>query len=119
VRVVFQVRRGCRGLLSRQCLPRGGFRSVPRGTQDCCRLLGIINAIPFRGSISDDVCQVDVTIKADLGGEKTGTYNLLYPLGLLSFAWMLLLARAAADSAVPDGALLRMIKDAADHGVPA
>ena len=31
--------------------------------------------------------------------------------------WSLLLARAAADTAVPDGALLRIIKDAVDHGV--
>jgi hypothetical protein len=31
--------------------------------------------------------------------------------------WSLLLARAAADTAVPDAALLRIIKDAVDHGV--
>jgi hypothetical protein len=37
---------------------------------------------------------------------------------LIALVWPPLLARAAADPAVPDETLLRMIKDAVDHGVP-
>ena len=36
---------------------------------------------------------------------------------LIAYAWPLLLARAAADPAVTDSALMRMLKDAHDHGV--
>ena len=78
-----------------------------------------INAIPFRGDVGEDVSNVDSDIDADLGGETTGTHRLTSPEGLVSFAWPCLIARAAADAAVPDGALMRMIKDAVDHGVTA
>ena len=78
-----------------------------------------INAIPFRGDVGEDVSNVDKSIELDLGGEGTATYGLTSPEGLCSLAWPFLLARAAADAAMPDEALLRMIKDAVDHGIDA
>ena len=36
----------------------------------------------------------------------------------MELAWPILLARAASDAATPDTALLRLLKDAVDHGVP-
>jgi hypothetical protein len=78
-----------------------------------------INAISFRGDVGEDVSNVDSSIECDLGGEGTATYSLTSPEGLLSLAWPCLLARAAADAAMPDAALMRMLKDAVDHGVGA
>lgn len=80
---------------------------------------GNINAIPFRCDVGEDVSNVDTAIEVDLGGEEAGSHHLTSPEGLLSLAWPCLLARAAADAAMPDAALLRMIKDAVDHGVDA
>ena len=77
-----------------------------------------INAIPFRGDVGEDVSNVDESIEVDLGGEEAGTYSLSCPEALVSLAWPCLLARAAADANVADASLLRMIKDAVDHGVP-
>lgn len=76
-----------------------------------------INAIPFRGEVSEDVSSVDSSIDVDMGGEECGTYRLSSPGDLLSLAWPCLLARAAANKHVPDEVLLHMIKDAVDHGV--
>lgn len=76
-----------------------------------------IQAIPFRCDVSEDVSNVDTSIDVDLGGEEFASYSLCSPEGLLALAWPALLARAASDAAVPDGALLRMLKDAVDHGV--
>ena len=76
-----------------------------------------IQAIPFRCDVSEDVSNVDTSIDVDLGGEEPVSFGLFRPEGLLALAWPVLLARAASDATVPDGALLRMIKDAVDHGV--
>ena len=76
-----------------------------------------IQAIPFRCDVSEDVSNVDTSIDLDLGGEELASFGLHSPEGLLGLAWPVLLARAASDATVPDGALLRMIKDAVDHGV--
>ena len=78
-----------------------------------------INAIPFRGDVGEDVSNVDRSIELHLGGEGTATYSLTSPEGLYSLAWPCLLARAAAEAAMPDAALMRMLKDAVDHGVNA
>ena len=78
-----------------------------------------ISAIPFRGDVGEDVSNVDRTIEVDLGGEAMATHSLCSPEGLCSFAWPCLLARAAAETAMPDAALMRMVKDAVDHGVAA
>ena len=76
-----------------------------------------INAIPFRGNVGDDVSNVDESISVYLGGDEIAEYTLTSPEALLQLAWPCLLARAAANPSVPDAALLRMFKDAIDHGV--
>merc|ERR1712039_167147 len=55
------------------------------------------------GDNADHTCRVSLEVKSS---EK-----------LLKYTWPLLLARAAADGAVTDAALMRMIKDAYDNGV--
>jgi hypothetical protein len=76
-----------------------------------------INAIPFRGDVSEDISYITTPISIELGGEESADYKLRSPEALLELAWPCLLARVAADTSVTDGALLRMLKDAVDHGV--
>ena len=78
-----------------------------------------INTIPFRRDVGEEISDVDADIEVDLGGNESGTFHLTTPERLVALAWPILLARAAADKGVPDTALLRMIKDAVDHGVSA
>eukprot|EP00928_Gymnodinium_smaydae_P091648 TRINITY_DN75381_c0_g1_i1.p1 TRINITY_DN75381_c0_g1~~TRINITY_DN75381_c0_g1_i1.p1 ORF type:complete len:500 (-),score=115.51 TRINITY_DN75381_c0_g1_i1:369-1868(-) len=82
-----------------------------------------IEAIPFRGDASEDIANGDgVQLFANEDTDEDaddddsrGTVHC--PEELVSFAWPALLARAAADDSVPDAAILRMIRDAVDHGV--
>lgn len=74
-----------------------------------------IEAIPFRGDPGDSLGEGEaVELTPPYAGETIEVHSAEQ---LLGHAWPLLLARAAADEAVPDPPLLRMIKDAHDHGV--
>jgi hypothetical protein len=63
-----------------------------------------------------DGVEVDFTCGAE--GLEIGEVRMSSVEDLIALVWPPLLARAAADPAVPDETLLRMIKDAVDHGVP-
>lgn len=88
---------------------------------DCCHeMLKIvadtwlnIQAIPFRGCPSESLENSEVEVEID-GAESLNVHSAKE---LVTYAWPLLLARAAADAAVTEAALMRMIKDAYDYGV--
>ena len=86
-----------------------------------------IEKIPFRCDpgecISDGAWQDGSKIFLDLIGDadddqaRAAEYPCHSADALCSLAWPLLLGAAAASPAVGDEALLRMVKDAVDHGV--
>lgn len=83
-----------------------------------------IEKIPFRCDpgecISDGSWQEGSKISLDLvEGAEGAEYACHSAAALYSLAWPLLLGAAAASPAVADEALLRMVKDAVDHGVRA
>lgn len=91
------------------------------GFDNCHEMLKIvtdtwsnIQAIPFRGCPEDSLGEQEGA-KMKLGDSKT--LRVKSAKGLVAYAWPLLLARAAADQAVTDAALMQMIKDAHDNGV--
>jgi hypothetical protein len=79
-----------------------------------------IEKIPFRcdpgEAISEGSWQESSKISIDLGGEEAAEYTCFSADALCALAWPLLLGAAAASPAVGDDTLLRMIKDATDHG---
>jgi hypothetical protein len=84
-----------------------------------------IEKIPFRCDpgecISDGSWQDSSKISLDLieGDDGAAQYTCHSAEALCSLAWPLLLGAAAASPAVGDEVLLRMVKDAVDHGVSA
>lgn len=77
-----------------------------------------IKAIPFRGDPADDLSAGEGSeITVPLGGQQDILTNLTSVEDLAEFAWPLLLAKACLDPMNTDVSLLRMIKDAFDHGV--
>lgn len=73
-----------------------------------------IQAIPFRGCPAESLGNAEVELEF---GDPESLENVHSAEELVTYAWPLLLARAAADAAVTDAALMRMIKDAHEHGV--
>ena len=71
-----------------------------------------MQAIPFRGCPREDISN------GDFGsiGVGEGQFSTDDPEELATFALPLVLALAAADDRVADGALQRMLKDCVDHG---
>lgn len=72
-----------------------------------------IQAIPFRGCPEESLREGEA-VQLDLPGSE-GTLEIRSAVKLVAYAWPLLLARAAGGTA-DDALLLRMIKDAHDHG---
>jgi hypothetical protein len=76
-----------------------------------------IQAIQFRGCPAESLGEQEA-VEVELGETcDSETLGVNSAEELVAYAWPLLLARAAADEAVTDAALMQMMKDAHDHGV--